>query len=35
VTPTEAGGLDLLLQDELAVEVSRRRAAQFKTLTSL
>ena len=35
VTPTEAGGLDLLLQDELAVEVSRRRAAQFKSLTSL
>jgi two-component system LytT family response regulator len=35
VTPTEAGGLDLLLHDELAIEVSRRRAAQFKTLTSL
>jgi two-component system LytT family response regulator len=35
VTPTEAGGLDLLLQDELAVEVSRRRAAQFRSLSLL
>jgi two-component system LytT family response regulator len=35
VTPTEAGGLDLLLPDAFSVEVSRRRAAQFKSLTSL
>ncbi|MGV7210662.1 LytR/AlgR family response regulator transcription factor [Oxalobacteraceae bacterium A2-2] len=35
VTPNEAGGLDLLLETELAVEVSRRRAAQFKQLASL
>lgn len=35
VTPNEAGGLDLLLRDDLEVEVSRRRAAQFKSLASL
>lgn len=35
VAPTDAGGLDLILQDELAIEVSRRRAAQFKSLGSL
>jgi len=35
VTPTDGGGLDLLLEDQLAVEVSRRRAAQFKSLASL
>ncbi|NVD73988.1 response regulator [Duganella sp. BJB488] len=35
VTPNDAGGLDLLLRDDLEVEVSRRRAAQFKTLASL
>ncbi|MYN19105.1 response regulator [Rugamonas sp. FT107W] len=35
VTPNDAGGLDLLLRDDLEVEVSRRRAAQFKSLASL
>ncbi len=35
VEPNEAGGLDLTLRDQLQVEVSRRRAAQFKLLTSL
>ncbi|MBJ7312594.1 LytR/AlgR family response regulator transcription factor [Rugamonas sp. CCM 8940] len=35
VRPGEAGGLDLLLPDELAVEVSRRRAAQFKSLAGM
>ncbi|MRW93083.1 response regulator [Duganella sp. FT80W] len=35
VTPNEAGGLDLTLRDRITVEVSRRRAAQFKMLTSL
>jgi two-component system LytT family response regulator len=35
VTPNDAGGLDLRLRDHLDVEVSRRRAAQFKSLTSL
>ena len=35
VTPNDAGGLDLLVRDDLAVEVSRRRAAQFKSLASL
>ncbi|MYN29046.1 LytR/AlgR family response regulator transcription factor [Duganella levis] len=35
VEPNEAGGLDLTLRDQLQVEVSRRRAAQFKALTSL
>jgi len=34
VTPNDAGGLDLLLRDDLEVEVSRRRAAQFKSLAS-
>jgi len=34
VTPNEAGGLDLTLRSGPDVEVSRRRAAQFKTLTS-
>ncbi|MES2159828.1 MAG: LytTR family DNA-binding domain-containing protein [Pseudomonadota bacterium] len=33
--PNEAGGLDLTLRDALMVEVSRRRAAQFKSLASL
>lgn len=32
VAPTDAGGLDLILQDDVAIEVSRRRAAQFKSL---
>jgi len=35
VVPNEAGGLDLTLRDKLTIEVSRRRAAQFKTLASL
>lgn len=35
VMPNEAGGLDLLLRDALAVEVSRRRASQFRQLASL
>ncbi|MRX11010.1 response regulator [Pseudoduganella sp. FT25W] len=35
VEPNDAGGLDLTLRDQLQVEVSRRRAAQFKALTSL
>ena len=35
VHPNDAGGLDLVLRDGLQVEVSRRRAAQFKALTSL
>jgi two-component system LytT family response regulator len=35
VTPNDAGGLDLLVRDDLEVEVSRRRAAQFKSLASL
>jgi two-component system LytT family response regulator len=35
VEPNEAGGLDLTLRDHLQVEVSRRRAPQFKMLTSL
>jgi two-component system LytT family response regulator len=35
VTPNDAGGLDLLVRDHLEVEVSRRRAAQFKSLASL
>jgi two-component system LytT family response regulator len=35
VHPNDAGGLDLTLHDGLQVEVSRRRAAQFKALTSL
>jgi len=35
VVPTDAGGLDLLLPDAFSVEVSRRRAVQFKSLTSL
>lgn len=35
VAPNDAGGLDLALRDGPAVEVSRRRAAQFKNLSSL
>ena len=35
VAPNDAGGLDLALQGGPAVEVSRRRAAQFKTISSL
>ena len=35
VTPNDAGGLDLALRAGLRVEVSRRRAAQFKLLASL
>jgi two-component system LytT family response regulator len=35
VAPNDAGGLDLALQDGPPVEVSRRRAAQFKTLADL
>lgn len=35
VTPNDAGGLDLMLREGLRIEVSRRRAAQFKLLASL
>jgi two-component system LytT family response regulator len=35
VVPNDAGGLDMTLQGALQVEVSRRRATQFKTLTTL
>ncbi|MET0322568.1 MAG: LytTR family DNA-binding domain-containing protein, partial [Duganella sp.] len=35
VAPNETGGLDLTLRDGTQLEVSRRRAAQFKVLTSL
>lgn len=35
VAPNDAGGLDLALQDGPPVEVTRRRAAQFKNLTHL
>lgn len=35
VAPNDSGGLDLTLRDQIAVEVSRRRAAQFKALTCL
>ncbi|TFW29472.1 LytR/AlgR family response regulator transcription factor [Duganella callida] len=35
VEPNDAGGLDLTLRDRLQVEVSRRRAAQFKAIASL
>ena len=35
VAPNDAGGLDLTLPDALRIEVSRRRAAQFKLLASL
>jgi two-component system LytT family response regulator len=35
VLPNDAGGLDLTLRDGMEVEISRRRAAQFKALTSL
>lgn len=35
VTPNDAGGLDLTLRDASQIEVSRRRAAQFKLLSSL
>lgn len=35
VAPNDAGGLDLTLRDQMPIEVSRRRAAQFKSLTSL
>ena len=35
VEPNDTGGLDLTLRDQLAIEVSRRRAPQFKALTSL
>jgi two-component system LytT family response regulator len=35
VAPNEAGGLDLTLRNGPTIEVSRRRAAQFKTLTTL
>jgi two-component system LytT family response regulator len=35
VTPNEAGGLDLVLRDGPTIEVSRRRATQFKTITTL
>lgn len=34
VAPNDAGGLDLTLRDQAAIEVSRRRAPQFKALTS-
>ena len=35
VHPNQAGGLDLTLRNGLQVEVSRRRAAQFRALTAL
>lgn len=35
VDANAAGGLDLTLRDQLQVEISRRRAAQFKSITSL
>lgn len=35
VHPNDAGGLDLTLGGQVTVEVSRRRAAQFKLLTCL
>jgi two-component system LytT family response regulator len=35
IAANEAGGLDLTLHGDKQVEVSRRRAAQFKSLTSL
>jgi two-component system LytT family response regulator len=35
VSPNDAGGLDLTLQGGPEIEISRRRAAQFKTLTTL
>jgi two-component system LytT family response regulator len=35
VRPGEAGGLDLLLRGEQTVEVSRRRAAQFRSLAGI
>ncbi|MYM25940.1 response regulator [Duganella sp. FT135W] len=35
VASNDTGGLDLTLRDQLAIEVSRRRAPQFKALTSI
>jgi two-component system LytT family response regulator len=35
VVPNDAGGLDMTLSGALRVKVSRRRAAQFKTLSAL
>ena len=35
VAPTEAGGLAIVLKNQLRVELSRRRAAEFKELSSL
>ena len=35
VAPNDAGGLDLTLHGQSAIEVSRRRAPQFKALASL
>jgi two-component system LytT family response regulator len=35
VAATDSGGLKLVLRNELAVEVSRRRAADFKALSAL
>lgn len=35
VTPNDAGGLDLTLREGVRIEVTRRRAAQFKLLASL
>ena len=35
VAPNDTGGLDLTLREGLRIEVSRRRAAQFKLLASL
>lgn len=34
VVPNDAGGLDLTLRDGMEIEVSRRRAAQFRSLTN-
>jgi two-component system, LytTR family, response regulator len=35
VTPSTAGGLNLVLANEVAIEVSRRRALEFKAVASL
>ncbi|WP_343731106.1 LytTR family DNA-binding domain-containing protein [Duganella sp.] len=35
VQPNDSGGLDLTLRDQTAIEVSRRRAAQFKALSAI
>lgn len=35
VEPNDAGGLDLTLRDQHRIDISRRRAGQFRALTSL